>query len=627
VLYYVGFYSQQSPAPNSLDLEYGFTTFVAPNCPYVQLWDGDSVGADTKESVCASFLFGQETIPQQPGFDASFSVEDICNNLYGYGAGTMCATFHESYFCPGVTYDVMVWEIEVNVLPNGPVTSEDIACLDLYLDESGAGVLQSAFTFPGLISNIAPPQIIISGTCYGDGVYTGTNNPVTINCTDTVTFDYDVTPGCNFTESVAAYFDINATPTFGGGATHPFFWGLDVDDWFIFFANNIVDGQGNPIPYVGINQFFEFPVPQNHEICIMAQDPCNGKAAVTCVQFQVLTYTDPIAAFDTLRHETCDSLVVDFVNNSTNADGWFWDFGNGLTSTAQHPLPVAYNSAGTYTVTLTAIDSSGCEGDCTADDVMSVTVSFNPPVPDAMADFEYEASGCDSLVVAFTNESSGHTGSFWNFDNGMTSTDEHPTVVYDAPGTYNVMLVALDSELCMVPDTAFTTIVFDANPHVSTSFTASQSGTTVQFTNTSINCTDFEWDFGDGNMSTDENPTHTYANPGDYTVILLCSNYCDADTMQLPITVTGVDAIIGGTHLHVAPNPTYSRIWLDIVGGAPAQFHVTLSNTLGETITTETLEYSQAYRKDYDLSSLPAQVYWLTIHGLTGHVSFKIMKM
>lgn len=627
VLYFVGFYSQQSPAPNSLDLEYGFTTFVAPGCNFVQLWDGDSVNIDTKESVCASFLMGQDTGFQTPGFELSFSVADICNNLYGFGAGTMCLTIHEDFFCPGVTYDVMIWEIEVNVPPNAPITPEDIACLDLYVDESAPAVVQSAFTFPGTLSPIAPPQIVISGTCFGDGTYTGTTNPITLNCTDTVTFDYSVTPGCNFTESVAAYFDVNSVPTFGGGATHPFFWGLDVDDWFIFFANNIVDNQGNPIPYVGINTFASFTVPVDQEICIMAQDPCNGSSAITCVQFQNLTYTDPVADFDTTRTENCDSLVVDFLDLSTDTDGWCWDFGDGDSSTLQHPTHT-YTSPGTYTVTLTAKDTADCTGDCTSDDVFTMQVVFDPPVPDAVADFGFTATGCDSLVVDFTNLSTGHTGSFWDFDDGSNSTLEDPTHVYTIPGSYEVMLIAQDTEYCMEPDTFTMTVDFDTSLNTVTAMGMGvpTSGTTVQFTSNSINCDMFEWDFGDGNTSTDENPVHTYAQPGDYVVTLICWNDCDSDTVVINLAVTGLEGLLGSTHALLFPNPTKGLITLELDGGMATDLRMTLHNALGQVLMAENIAHNGKSSSTYDLSRLPGAVYWLTVRDGAESISFKLLK-
>lgn len=55
-------------------------------------------------------------------------------------------------------------------------------------------------------------------------------------------------------------------------------------------------------------------------------------------------------------------------------------------------------------------------------------------------------------------------------------------------------------------------------------FTSSASGLEVTFVNASLNATDYNWDFGDENSSTDENPVHTYATPGSYTVTLTASN-------------------------------------------------------------------------------------------------------
>lgn len=51
------------------------------------------------------------------------------------------------------------------------------------------------------------------------------------------------------------------------------------------------------------------------------------------------------------------------------------------------------------------------------------------------------------------------------------------------------------------------------------------------FTNTTSNASSFEWDFGDGNSSVDENPTHIYAEPGAYTVQLIAFNSNGSDTI------------------------------------------------------------------------------------------------
>ncbi len=51
-------------------------------------------------------------------------------------------------------------------------------------------------------------------------------------------------------------------------------------------------------------------------------------------------------------------------------------------------------------------------------------------------------------------------------------------------------------------------------------FTYAKDGFTVDFTNVSQNSTSYAWDFGDGATSMEENPSHTYASEGEYTVTL-----------------------------------------------------------------------------------------------------------
>lgn len=65
---------------------------------------------------------------------------------------------------------------------------------------------------------------------------------------------------------------------------------------------------------------------------------------------------------------------------------------------------------------------------------------------------------------------------------------------------------------------------------------------TVQFTDTSAAAEEWYWDFGDGGTSNDQNPSHTYTQPGTYTVILTAINTTSADVAQTTITITGTPA-------------------------------------------------------------------------------------
>jgi PKD repeat protein len=68
-------------------------------------------------------------------------------------------------------------------------------------------------------------------------------------------------------------------------------------------------------------------------------------------------------------------------------------------------------------------------------------------------------------------------------------------------------------------------------------FTYTAGGLVVTFTNTSQNATAYLWSFGDGITSTLENPVHTYAAAGDYTVVLTATNTCGLDTYSMVLRV------------------------------------------------------------------------------------------
>ena len=69
----------------------------------------------------------------------------------------------------------------------------------------------------------------------------------------------------------------------------------------------------------------------------------------------------------------------------------------------------------------------------------------------------------------------------------------------------------------------------------------------VQFTDLSENATEWEWDFGDGNSSTEQNPVHTYTSAGNYTVNLTVSNAEGSDSEEK------TDYIVVSEHLSGAP--------------------------------------------------------------------------
>ncbi|ADI74590.1 S-layer-related duplication domain protein [Methanohalobium evestigatum Z-7303] len=157
-------------------------------------------------------------------------------------------------------------------------------------------------------------------------------------------------------------------------------------------------------------------------------------------------------------------------------------------------------------------------------------------------------SGNAPLEVTFTDESENADEYEWDFGNGETSTDANPTTTYEEAGEYTVTLTVSNDA---GEDTAEETITVNPEgtpeePEMPTAdFSANTtSGTaplTVEFTDNSENAENYEWDFGNGETSTEANPTVTYEEADEYTVTLTVSNDAGEDTAETTITVDAAE--------------------------------------------------------------------------------------
>ncbi len=147
---------------------------------------------------------------------------------------------------------------------------------------------------------------------------------------------------------------------------------------------------------------------------------------------------------------------------------------------------------------------------------------FQLNIVQALAQASPATAGCAPLQVQFSNNGTQNAAYYWDFGDGQTANQENPVHTFSQPGSYTVQFIVTDTANCHTSDTAYLPIQVypNATADFSWSPTFINPGVQVQFTNTGSGSTGWYWDFGDGDTSTLENPSHTYADTGIYTVCL-----------------------------------------------------------------------------------------------------------
>jgi len=235
-------------------------------------------------------------------------------------------------------------------------------------------------------------------------------------------------------------------------------------------------------------------------------------------------------------------LAVAFTDFSTNSPtAWSWTFGDGNSSASQNPSHT-YNSAGSYTVGLTATNAAGSNTNTKSN---YVTVSSGGGAP--VANFSgTPLSGAAPLAVSFTDTSTNTpTAWSWTFGDSSSSTVQNPSHTYTSNGSYTVTLTATNaSGSDGETKTSYITVSTAGNPPVANFSGTPTSGNAplaVTFTDSSTNTpTSWSWNFGDTGSSTAQSPSHTYTTVGSYTVTLTAGNAygSDGETKTDYITAT-----------------------------------------------------------------------------------------
>ncbi|MFH0895246.1 MAG: PKD domain-containing protein, partial [Bacteroidota bacterium] len=234
---------------------------------------------------------------------------------------------------------------------------------------------------------------------------------------------------------------------------------------------------------------------------------------------------------------------------------WLWTFGDGDLSYVQNPSHT-FTNAGLHNVNLQVVSDSGCISDTT----LSVYVLHLP-----VANFN-PTNGCENAPFLFHDTSSTLDGSVtswaWNFGNGNASIVQNPTDTFSAVGTYNVQLIIQTNFGCK--DTITKTITIREKPNASFIHNEPCQGIPMTFSDNSSSqvyypIVSWDWDFGDGEIDSLENPVHTYTLPGIYQAALTVKSLSGCTS-----------TFIHPVELHAFPQPYYIVSWP--CAGSPVLF-------------------------------------------------------
>jgi PKD repeat protein len=236
--------------------------------------------------------------------------------------------------------------------------------------------------------------------------------------------------------------------------------------------------------------------------------------------------------------DVCAKLPIQFTDLSTGgtADKWLWYFGDGTTSSDQHPKH-PYNDTGYFDVKL-VVWNNGCADSITFKDYIHIS----PPI----AIFGVTLNCSLKNQRTFTDFSIGADTWSWDFGDGTSSTLQNPPIhSFPDTGTYKVVLTVTNLKTGCSHSQSQTVVIVNEKADFTASDTSICKGSTINFSTKNINSANissFYWKFGDGIEGTYNSPVqHVYAKAGRYTVTLVITdkfNCKDTIEKNLYIRVT-----------------------------------------------------------------------------------------
>lgn len=349
-----------------------------------------------------------------------------------------------------------------------------------------------------------------SHTFSSPGVYTVELTVTNTGGSDTQTLDITAT-----TPGLAA--DFKASPQFGDVPLTVDFIDLstgNITSWSWDF------GDGSAID-ITRSPSHTYTAPGDYTVTLTVTDAYGSSAKSVVIHASTPI---PVANFMASPRTGYTNLKVYFYDLSTGVDSsteYYWTFGDGGASTERNPEHT-YASEGIYDVHLW-VTNPGPPGFEEDDDILKEDYIEVSPEPIPVANIlPTTVVGDMPLTIDFEGMSPTYTPTtwLWNFGDGTSANQQNVSHTFTEPGFYDVTLRVFDEQGRGTQDKVTIEVDPVANFVADPASGTENAPVTVQFTDTSSGNPDyFEWSFtGAWIDSYQENPTHTYQDPGTYNV-------------------------------------------------------------------------------------------------------------
>ena len=415
-----------------------------------------------------------------------------------------------------------VYTVSIRSINNGAGGCQSIDTVDVPITVYGAEA-DFSFTQTGLcmpfqaqFTNLSE-DVVSSSWDFGNGITSNNTNPllnVLTEPADSISLSITTSNGCidTITKVGLNILAPEATASFVGNCNPlPVSFSCSQDgiaSWEWNFGDGTT-GSGPVVSHMYTSNGIFTP-----RVIITTLDNC-----VDTVYLQLpITVEGPSALFNSPTPANCAPSIVEFFDQSSNPASWLWDFGDGTSSTIQNPTKL-YDSPGVYDVQLVVTGQDGCSDTLLRHDYVTV---LGPGTEFQVSDNQL----CIGEIVQFTDLSMGAVEWEWNFGQGTISTSQNPTFSFEQAGNYVITLFSQDTLGC----SAFYTIPLPITvfPFPRAEFAVNDTSNCapllINAINNSLGAVSYFWDFGNGETSTDVNPTVNYNEAGEFSIQLVVTN-------------------------------------------------------------------------------------------------------